>query len=89
MRSNVFVASCMAMFAMVCTAAPVAPVPSFDLTPSVQAGLDKRTLPFPFDATVDLLVKAKADIVVKAFAEVCTDLDISKTIDTELKVKVS
>ncbi|KAF9557783.1 hypothetical protein EC968_007430 [Mortierella alpina] len=92
MRSNVLIASCMAMFAMVCTAAPVtsvAPAVVVDAVPVPSLALEKRTLPFPFDATVDLLVKANADIVAKAFAEVCTDLDISKSIDTNLKVKVS
>lgn len=84
----------MAMFAMVCTAAPVAPDTSLKVSPSVAEAapvlsLEKRTLPFPFDATVDLLVKAQADIVAKAFAEVCTDLDVTKSIDTSLKVKVS
>ncbi|KAG0197417.1 hypothetical protein BGX28_009098 [Mortierella sp. GBA30] len=79
MRAAVFFAFFMAMFAMLCSAAPVA---------SPETSLEKRTIP-PFDATVDLLVKSQADLVVKAFAEVCTDADVSAAVKTDINVQIS
>ncbi|KAI1320790.1 hypothetical protein EDD11_009747 [Mortierella claussenii] len=72
----------MAMFAMLC---------SFASAEAIETGLEKRTL-LPgaaFDATVDLLVKEHSQIVVKAFADVCTDADVASAISTDLRVQIS
>ncbi|KAG0012716.1 hypothetical protein BGZ81_001423, partial [Podila clonocystis] len=42
-----------------------------------------------FEATLDLLTKQHSDIVVKAFAEVCTDAALTTDITTELRVQIS
>lgn len=42
-----------------------------------------------FEATLDLLVKQHSDIVVKAFADVCTDAALTTDITTELRVQIS
>ncbi|KAF9101102.1 hypothetical protein BGX27_011607 [Mortierella sp. AM989] len=42
-----------------------------------------------FDATVKLLVKEQAHVVVKAFADVCTDADINKAISTNVRVQIT
>ncbi|KAF9924890.1 hypothetical protein FBU30_005233 [Linnemannia zychae] len=42
-----------------------------------------------FDGTIDLLVKQHTDIVVKAFADVCTDANLSTDIVTDIRVQIS
>ncbi|KAF9925745.1 hypothetical protein FBU30_004513 [Linnemannia zychae] len=96
MRSTTaFFALFLAMFAMYCNAAAIGiRARSAELEVEVEKSssfeVEKRGLPTAaFDATVDLLVKDHSQIVVKAFAEVCTDADISSAISTNLGVQVS
>ncbi|KAI9242410.1 MAG: hypothetical protein BYD32DRAFT_238893 [Podila humilis] len=42
-----------------------------------------------YEATLDLLVKEHSDIVLKAFADVCTDANLTTDITTELRVQIS
>ncbi|KAG0284723.1 hypothetical protein BGZ97_008076, partial [Linnemannia gamsii] len=97
MRSTAtFFALFLAMFAMSCHAAAIGfRTPSTEVEleaeKSISFDIEKRGLPIPkgaFDATVDLLVKDHAQIVVKAFADVCTDADVSAAISTSLNVQV-
>ncbi|KAF9427743.1 hypothetical protein BGZ94_004252 [Podila epigama] len=84
MRSSTFIAYLLAMFAMVFTCTVAAQAESM--------ALEKRgTKPVgaAFDATVDLLVKEHAEVVVKAFADVCTDADLNTAIKTNLRVQIS
>jgi len=82
MRTEFF-AFFLAMFAMLCSAV------------SADSGLEVRavkTTPAPtaaFDATVALLVSEHASIVAKAYADVCTDADVSSAIKTDLNVKIT
>jgi hypothetical protein len=41
-----------------------------------------------FDGTIDLLVKEHSEIVVKAFADVCTDANLSTDITTDIRVQI-
>lgn len=41
-----------------------------------------------FDGAIDLLVKEHSDIVVKAFADVCTDANLSTDITTDIRVQI-
>ncbi|KAF9897332.1 hypothetical protein BX616_005776 [Lobosporangium transversale] len=81
MRTTTFFAYMMAMLAMLCSMAVA----------STEISLEKRAPPSTaaFDATVDLLVKEQAHIVVKAFADVCTDTDIASAVKTDLRVQIS
>ncbi|KAF9351327.1 hypothetical protein BGX26_010649 [Mortierella sp. AD094] len=80
MRTAVF-AFFLAMFAMLCS--------------SVVASqeLEKRgAKPSPtaaFDATVDFLVKEQSSIVVKAFADACTDVDVNDAVSSSIRVQVT
>ncbi|KAF8976271.1 hypothetical protein BGZ46_008406 [Entomortierella lignicola] len=83
MRSAIF-AFFLAMFAMLCT--------------SVSAQKEKCETPAPavtststaaFDACVDYLVKEQASIVIKAYADTCTDLNINEAISDSLKVQIT
>ncbi|KAG0347475.1 hypothetical protein BGZ54_004908 [Gamsiella multidivaricata] len=58
---------------------------------SAETAIEKRTLApgAAFDATVDLLFKEHASIVAKAYADVCTDADVSSAIKTDLRVQIS
>ncbi|KAG0269120.1 hypothetical protein BGZ95_002184 [Linnemannia exigua] len=98
MRStSTFFALFLALFAISCNAAAIGfKTPSTELDveveKSVSFDIEKRGLPLPtaaFDATVDLLFKEHTQIVVKAFADVCTDADVSAAISTSLNVQVS
>ncbi|KAF9909606.1 hypothetical protein EC991_008262 [Linnemannia zychae] len=98
MRSTAtFFALFLALFAITCNAAAIGiRSPSTELQLEVEKSssfeIEKRGLPIPkaaFEATVDLLVKDHTQIVVKAFADVCTDADVSAAISTSLNVQVS
>ncbi|KAF9093666.1 hypothetical protein BGX29_004902 [Mortierella sp. GBA35] len=84
MRSVTFFAFFMAMFAMF-----------FGLTSAETTALEPRgtkpTKPVgaAFEGTIDLLVKQHSDIVVKAFADVCTDANLSTDITTDIRVQIS
>ncbi|KAF9316976.1 hypothetical protein BG003_001358 [Podila horticola] len=82
MKSATFFAFFLAMFAMFFSSSVAAE----------SSALEKRA-PKPvgaaFDATVDLLVKENAEIVVKAFADVCTDADLNSALKTNLRVQIS
>jgi len=74
----------LAMFAMLCTAV------------SAESGLEiravKTTTPAPtaaFDATVSLLVSEHASLVAKAYANVCTDADLSSAVSTDLSIQIT
>ncbi|KAG0324622.1 hypothetical protein BGZ99_001627 [Dissophora globulifera] len=70
------------MFAMFCSASVA----------SVETGLEKRGVVSPtaaFDASVDLLIKEHSSIVIKAFADVCTDADVSAAVSTDLRVQIT
>ncbi|KAF8929769.1 hypothetical protein BGZ58_008688 [Dissophora ornata] len=81
MRTATFFAFFLAMFAMLCSAV------------SAETGLEPRavktTVPNAFDATLDLLVKDHSDIVLKAYADVCTDASLSTAISTDLRVQIT
>ncbi|KAG0054375.1 hypothetical protein BGZ83_011384 [Gryganskiella cystojenkinii] len=82
MRTEIF-AFFLAMFAMLCSAV------------SAESGLEARAIkvtPAPtaaFDATVALLVSEHASLVAKAYADVCTDADISSAIKTGINVQIT
>ncbi|KAG0265600.1 hypothetical protein BG011_004391 [Mortierella polycephala] len=84
MKTATFFAFFLAMFAMFCSASAV-------VASSAETALEKRApkAQAAFDATIDLLVKQHSQIVVKAFADVCTDADVSSAIKTDLRVQIS
>ncbi|KAG0269254.1 hypothetical protein DFQ27_004316 [Actinomortierella ambigua] len=69
----------MAMFAMLCNS----------VSAQEMVALERRAPKAGFDASVDLVLKAHADIVAKVFAEVCQDADVSAAIKTNLRLQVS
>ncbi|KAG0353923.1 hypothetical protein BC939DRAFT_495233 [Gamsiella multidivaricata] len=83
MKTTIFFASFLGMFAMLCS------------TVSAESGLEARSVNTTtnagaaFEGTLDLLVKEHSDIVVKAFADVCTDANLSTDISTDLNVKIT
>ncbi|KAF9995714.1 hypothetical protein BGZ80_007903 [Entomortierella chlamydospora] len=82
MRTAVF-AFFMAMFAMLCSSVVASKAVETCTAPKTS----KSTA--AFDATVDFLVKEQSSIVVKAFADVCTDADISEAVSSHLNVKIT
>jgi hypothetical protein len=80
MRTFAFLAFFMAMFAMLCGSV------------SAETGLEPRAVKpvgAAFEATLDLLVKEHSDIVLKAYADVCTDANISAAVSTNLRVQIT
>ncbi|KAG0308332.1 hypothetical protein BGZ98_008314 [Dissophora globulifera] len=84
MRTATFFAFILAMVAMFCSAV------------SAETGLDIRSVKpstahpdAAFEATLDLLVKEHAKIVVKAYADVCTDANLSTDISTDLHIQIT
>ncbi|KAG0226249.1 hypothetical protein BGW42_003808 [Actinomortierella wolfii] len=69
----------MAMFAMLCNS----------VSAQEMVALERRAPKSGFDASVDLLVKAHADVVAKAFAEVCQDADITLATKKNLRIQIS
>ncbi|KAF9972994.1 hypothetical protein BGZ73_003793 [Actinomortierella ambigua] len=69
----------MAMFAMLCNS----------VSAQEMVALERRAPKSGLEASVDLLVKAHADVVAKVFAEVCQDADVSAAIKTNLRLQVS
>jgi len=83
MRTPTLFAFFMAMFAMLY---------SFVTAESIQALEVRAAKPVvgaAFEATLDLLVKEHSDIVVKAYADVCTDANLSTDISTDLRVQIT
>ncbi|KAF9337294.1 hypothetical protein BG006_005505 [Podila minutissima] len=85
MKSAAFFAFFLAMFAMFFSSSVAAE------SSALEKRATKTTQPVgaAFDATVDLLVKEHAEIVVKAFADVCTDADLNSALKTNLRVQIS
>ncbi|KAG0035872.1 hypothetical protein BGZ82_005005 [Podila clonocystis] len=85
MKSATFFAFFLAMFAMFFSSSVAAE------SSALEKRAPKPTKPVgaAFDATVDLLVKENAEIVVKAFADVCTDADLNSALKTNLRVQIS
>ena len=82
MRTSTFFAFFLAMFAMLCSVV------------SAETSLEPRTVKnttvgAAFDATLDLLVKDHSSIVLKAYADVCTDANLSTDISTDLSVQIT
>ncbi|KAG0327585.1 hypothetical protein BG004_002751 [Podila humilis] len=90
MRSATFVAFFLAMFAMFFSCNVAAQQVEAE---GASFALEKRASTKPvgaaFDATVDLLVKEHTEVVVKAFADVCTDADLNSALKTNLRVQIS
>ncbi|GJJ77604.1 hypothetical protein EMPS_09963 [Entomortierella parvispora] len=83
MRTAIF-AFFLAMIAMLCTAA------SAESGLEIRAAEAKTVCPTAaFDATVSLLVSEQASIVAKAYADVCTDADLSSAVQTDLSVQIT
>ncbi|KAF9574618.1 hypothetical protein EC968_006033 [Mortierella alpina] len=77
------------MIALLCNAV------SAESSPEILAAgteLETRAAPGPvaaFDATLDLLVKDHARIVLKAYEDVCADASLTTEIDAKLRVEIS
>ncbi|KAF9276099.1 hypothetical protein BGZ88_001938 [Linnemannia elongata] len=88
MKSTTFLAYFLALFAMFFGLSTTTTAEMItDLEP--RAAAPTKPVGAAFDATIDLLVKEHSDIVVKAFADVCTDANLSTDITTDIRVQIS
>ncbi|KAF9330838.1 hypothetical protein BGZ89_008080 [Linnemannia elongata] len=88
MKSTTFLAYFLALFAMFFGLSSTTSAEMItDLEP--RAAAPTKPVGAAFDATIDLLVKEHSDIVVKAFADVCTDANLSTDITTDIRVQIS
>lgn len=87
MKSTTFLAYFLALFAMFFGLSSTTSAETItDLEP--RAAAPTKPVGAAFDATIDLLVKEHSDIVVKAFADVCTDANLSTDITTDIRVQI-
>lgn len=87
MRSTTFLAYFVALFAMFFG---LSSTTSAEMISNLEPRGAAPTKPVgaAYDGTIDLLVKEHSDIVVKAFADVCTDANLSTDITTDIRVQI-
>ncbi|KAF9127652.1 hypothetical protein BGX30_014707 [Mortierella sp. GBA39] len=81
MRTFAILAFFMAMFAMLCG--------SVSAETALEPRSAKPVVGAAFEATLDLLVKEHSTIVLKAYADSCTDTNIHAAISSNLRVQVT
>lgn len=86
MRSTTFLAMFMAIFAMFFGLSTTSAEMITDLEP--RGAKSTKPVGAAFEGTIDLLVKQHSEIVIKAFADVCTDANLSTDITTDIRVQI-
>jgi hypothetical protein len=71
----------MAMFAMVCG--------SVTAETALEPRTDTKPVGSAYESTLNLLIKEHSEIVLKAFADACTDTNIASDISSNLRVQIT
>ncbi|CAO3574112.1 unnamed protein product [Mortierella alpina] len=91
MKTATFLFFLMAMIALLCNAVSAEPSPEI-LATGTELEIRAASAPVvgaAFDATLNLLVKDHAEIVLKTYADVCADASLTTEIDAKLRVEIS